>query len=114
MTPALRTPTVAHVAPLAVFLAFTALVPLLRVENPMLPWWRHAPEQWVYPMQTLTVAALLWLYRSHCTFAPMRGFAMAAGFALIGIVWWCAPALIWQKVSASVGTVPEWASWFGV
>jgi CAAX prenyl protease-like protein len=113
MTPALRTPTVAHVAPLAVFLGFTALASLLRVENPMLPWWRHSPEQWVYPLQTLVAASLLWRYRRHYTFAPMRGFAMAAGFALIGIVWWCLPALIWQKVSGAGGTVPGWAGWLG-
>jgi hypothetical protein len=108
MTPALRTPSSAHVAPLAVFIAFTALVPLLAVENSMLPWWRHAPEQWVYPLQTVIVGILLWRLRSFYTFTPLRGFALAIVLGIIDILWWCLPALLWQKLTAAGVTVPAW------
>ena len=107
-------PTSAHVTPLAVFLALTALVPLVAVENTMLPWWRHAPEQWVYPMQTVVVGLLLWLCRRHYRLEPMRGFMLATSFGIIGIVWWCLPAFLWQKLDAAGVSVPEWAAWFGV
>ena len=114
MSSALRSPTFAHVAPLAVFLGFTGLVPLLSVENTMLPWWRHAPEQWIYPLQTIVVGVLLWLGRRHYNFAPFRGFAIAIVFGIVGILWWCAPALLWQRVSVTGVSVPFWCEWLGV
>lgn len=114
MSPALRSPTTAHVAPLAVFLGLSSLVPLIAVENTMLPWWHHAPEQWVYPLQTLVVGALLWLFRRHYTFAPIRGLSLAAAFGVLGILWWCLPVLLWQKLTASGVTIPEWCEWLGL
>src|SRR5688572_30808428 len=101
MSSALRSPTFAHVAPLAVFLGFVALVPLVSVENSMLPWWRHAPEHWIYPLQTIVVGALLWLCRAHYTFPPLRGFPLAIALGIVGILWWCLPAFLWQKLHAS-------------
>src|SRR5215207_10132046 len=102
-------PAVAHVAPLAVFLCFTALVPLIKVENTMLPWWRHAPEQWIYPIQTLVVGALLWVWRRQYTFRPVRGLAWATLFGVIGFLWWCFPAWIGHRLEASGTTIPAWA-----
>jgi CAAX prenyl protease-like protein len=114
MTPALRTPTIAHVAPLAVLLGLSALVPLVVVENTMLPWWRHAPEQWVYPLQTVIVGVLLWRLRGFYTFTPLRGFPLAVIFGIIGILWWGLPALLWQKLTAAGVTVPAWCEWLGL
>src|SRR4026208_2205223 len=114
MSPALRTPTFAHVAPLAVFLGFSLLVPLVAVENTMLPWWRHAPEQWVYPVQTVVVGILLVLFRRHYTFALFRGFPLAVMLVIIGIAWWCLPAFLWQKFTASGLMLPEWSGWLGL
>jgi CAAX prenyl protease-like protein len=114
MSPALRSPTFAHVAPLAVFLGFTALVPLMAVENTMLPWWRHAPELWVYPLQTVVAGVLLWMCRAHYNLAPFRGFALAVILGVIGIVWWCLPAFLWQILTASAVTIPSWCEWLGI
>src|SRR4051812_24982777 len=114
MTAALRSPTFAHVAPFAVFLAFSALVSALAVENTMLPWWRHAPEQWVYPLQTIVTGALLWICRKHYTFSPARGFPLAIFFGVIGILWWCLPAFLWQKCTASGVALPPWTEWLGL
>lgn len=106
-------PAAAHVAPLAVFLAISSLVPALAVENTALPWWRHAPEQWVYPSQTLIVGVLLLMLREHYTLGPVRGLLLAAIFGGVGIIWWCLPAFAWQKLSASGVQVPEWCGWLG-
>ena len=54
-----RAKTVAHVVPLFVFLAVMLALPVLErtgfvVDNDVVyPWYRHAPEQWLYPLQTL-------------------------------------------------------------
>lgn len=107
-------PATAHIAPLAVFLLFTALVPAFAVENTVLPWWRHAPEQWLYPLQTVAVGALVFLLRGRYTFTPIRGFTLAVIFGIVGIAWWCLPALLWQKLSAAGVNVPEWCAWLGL
>lgn len=114
MSSALRSPTTAHVAPLAVFLGLGSLVPLVAVENTVLPWWRHAPEQWVYPLQTLLVGALLWWWRTHYALKPVRGLALAAFLGAFGILWWCLPALLWQKLTAAGIAIPEWGEWLGL
>lgn len=107
-------PTFAHIAPLAVFLLITSLVPLFAVENTMLPWWRHAPEQWLYPLQTVAVGALLWMCRGHYVFRPLRGFPLAILLGVVGIVWWCLPAFLYQKLTASGTVVASWGEWFGL
>ena len=110
----LSNPTLAHVLPLAVFLVFTSLPGLFLIDNTQLPWWRHAPEQWVYPLQTLVVGALLLVFRKHYTFKPFRGFGLAVLLGFVGIVLWLLPAFIYQKLTASGVEVPEWAEWFGL
>ena len=104
----------AHTAPLAVFIAISALVPVVAVENPMLPWWRHAPEQWVFPLQTLVAGCLLLLFRRHYTFTPVRGLVLATLLGVAGIVWWCLPAFVWQNLHASGIAMPEWGGWLGL
>lgn len=108
------TPGQAHTAPLAVFILLSALVPVLAVENTMLPWWRHAPEHWVYPLQTLVTGALLLLFRGRYTFAPVRGLWPAVLLGVVGIAWWCLPALTWQHLHATGVVVPEWGGWLGL
>lgn len=108
------TPGLAHTAPLAVFMLMSAFVPVLAVENTMLPWWRHAPEQWVYPVQTLVAGALLLLFRRHYTFTPVRGLLPAFVLGVVGIAWWCLPALVWRNLHDIGIAVPEWAGWLGL
>src|SRR6187200_2451956 len=69
--------TAAHIAPLAVFLLLTSLVPLVAVKNSALPWWRSAPEHWIYPVQTVVCGALLLFFRGQYTFRPFRGYLLA-------------------------------------
>jgi CAAX prenyl protease-like protein len=107
-------PTVAHIAPLAVFLGFTAFVAVVAIENTALPWWRHAPEQWIYPIQTIIVGMLLGLWRAHYIFAPFRGFALAILFGAIGIAWWCFPAWLFPRLASSDVALPAWWEWLGL
>lgn len=110
----LKSPAAAHVLPLAVFMLLNAVPPALGVKNPDLPWWRHAPEQWVYPLQTLLVGGLLAWGWKHYVFRPFRGFGLAVLLGVVGIVVWCLPAWAYLRVTEGGGTVPGWLEWFGI
>lgn len=104
----------AHVLPFAVFLLLTGLPGLLRVENPELPWYRHAPEHWVYPLQTVLVGGLLLFFRRHYRLAPWRGLGWAVVLGLAGIVLWMVPAWCHHWMVQRGMAVPPWAEWLGV
>lgn len=102
--------TVAHVAPLVVFLVILLPLPLIQKENAAVyPWYVHAPEQWLYPLQTVIGLGLLaWFWR-HYDFAPVRGLGFAVAMALVGISVWILPGhLFWQS-----GMGEGWWKWFG-
>lgn len=88
--------TVAHIAPFAVFMLFTALVPALAIKNSALPWWRSAPEHWVYPLQTIVCGVLVIFFWKNYTFKPTRGFALATVFGIISIVCWIVPSELYR------------------
>lgn len=110
--------TLAHVLPLAVFMAFTALPGLFQINNPELPWYRQAPEHWVYPLQTVLVAGLLlWFGTSgagHYRFKPWRGLGLAVLLGAVGIALWIAPAWLLPWFTKGGAAVPSWAEWLGV
>jgi CAAX prenyl protease-like protein len=108
------TPAIAHVLPLAAFMVITSVPSFVRIANPLLPWWRHAPEQWVYPLQTLLIGALLVVLWSHYSFKPMRGFFLAALLGLAGIVFWFAPAWYYQTLVADGVKPSPWWEWLGM
>ncbi len=84
--------TVAHIAPFAVFVLFTALVPAVAIHNSALPWWRSAPEHWIYPLQTVVCGALLICFWKNYTFRPSRGLVLATVLGIVSIVLWILPA----------------------
>lgn len=104
--------TVAHVAPLLVFMLLSSVVGLCKTENSALPWYISAPEHWLYPLQCGVVLGLLWWLRGHYTFKPWRGLAWAVLFGLLGIAVWVLPA--WWYVRAAVPTPPAWWEWLGL
>ena len=60
--------TFAHVAPMAIFMI--ALLPLdilkaigFVVQDDAAAWYRTAPEQWLYPLQTVATLVMLWRVR---------------------------------------------------
>ncbi len=103
-----RPVTVAHVAPLVVFMLFLQLAQFLKVENSALPWYQSAPEHWVYPLQCVVVAAMLIWNRRHYVFAPWRGLGLALGLAIVGIAVWVLPS----RFAVEPGT--WWQEWLGL
>lgn len=106
--------TAAHLLPLALFMAISALPAMLAVANPELPWYQQAPEHWIYPIQTLLIGAVLVFFRKHYTFRPWRGLWLAVLLAVVGIAVWIAPAWIYERSFTSPESVPEWLTWLGV
>lgn len=109
----LDNPLYAHVVPFVVFMLFTSLPDLFRIDNEQLPWYRHSPEQWVYPLQTTVVGALLFAFRKHYTLAPWKHLGLATLLGLMGIGIWILPAWGYSQLEARGVSVPEWAEWLG-
>lgn len=88
----------AHIAPLFVFIGLLSLSQFggLKWDHPAAPWWRQQPEQWVYPLQTVVVLALVAFWWRHYTFRPLsaRIVGLAAGTAVLGMTVWFAPSWI--------------------
>lgn len=107
-------PAIAHVLPLALFMVLSAVPDFFRVENSELPWYVRAPEQWVYPLQTLLCAMVLVLFRKHYTMAPWRGLGMAFVLGIVGIVFWISPALLRVTLIEGGHQPAAWWDWFGL
>ena len=93
--------TFAHVAPLAIFMI--ALLPLdilkaigFVVQDDAAAWYRTAPEQWLYPLQTVATLVMLWRVRQSISFAPHRGWLLAVVAGIVGIIFWIAPGYLYQ------------------
>jgi CAAX prenyl protease-like protein len=102
--------TVAHVAPLFIFMLVMVPKGWIEVENKLTkPWYIYAPEQWLYPLQTIIGIAVLAFFWRHYDFKPVRGLAFAVIMALVGIGAWILPGhLFWQN-----GMEEGWWRWFG-
>ena len=107
--------TLAHVLPIVTFLGLMALVPLLEifgfvVENDeMFPWYRHAPEQWLYPVQVIVCLFLIKKYWKKYDFAPLRGMIFAALMGVVGILVWIMPGYLFAEMDMDEG----WWNFFG-
>jgi CAAX prenyl protease-like protein len=72
------------------------------------PWYRQAPEHWLYPLQCVVVGAILLFFRRHYTLTPWRGSGLAAVLAIVGIAVWVLPSSFYRDGQ------PGWLEWFGV
>ena len=77
--------TRAYVIPLMAFMVFLPLNEIIAIRNPESPWWRQAPELWIYPIQVILCLGLLWYYRSRYSFVAPKRSAIAWA-AIIGVV----------------------------
>ncbi len=107
--------TLAHVLPIVTFLGLMALVPLLEilgfvVENDeMFPWYRHAPEQWLYPVQVIVCLCLIKKYWKRYDFVPLRGMIFATLMGAVGILVWIMPGYLFSEMNMEEG----WWKFFG-
>src|SRR5689334_21698359 len=79
----------AYIAPMLLFVLFFGATSLPRPSGA--PLWRAMPEFWVYPLQTLTSAAVLLFFRREYEFHPLRRSLFTIVVALLVFVVWIAP-----------------------
>ena len=105
---------VAHVAPLLVFMLLAELVSLFGVSNSELPWYRRAPEHWVYPLQCVVAGLLLLAFRRDYVLRPARGLNLAVVAATLGIAFWIAPGIAYDRLHLDGAETPGWWEWLGM
>ncbi|MEM7144340.1 MAG: CAAX prenyl protease-related protein [Verrucomicrobiota bacterium] len=88
--------TAAYIVPLAVFMAIQPLGGLFEIDHSGLPWYRSAPEHWVYPLQTVVCLLLLAFFWRNYEFRPIRGTGLAVVMALVGMVAWFLPSYLYR------------------
>lgn len=100
--------TLAHVSPLVVFLLCLTIPDLMALvgfdaEDAAQPWYVTAPEQWLFPVQTLLTLGLLVWFRRQYEFRPVRGLGLAALLGTLGIVVWIAPGFLFRSLEMNDG-----------
>lgn len=101
-----------YVLPFGIFMGWTFLLqlvaPLIAWDHPAAPWWRQAPEQIVYPLQTLTAGWFAWHVRRRVTWNwSLRGVWAGTAAGIIGIAIWLIPAIGARYLPESLWADPE-------
>ena len=109
----LESKDLAHVAPLFVFMVFFILLGLLESfgftsDRDGMPWYRFAPEQWMYPLQTFVVGGLLVFWWKQYELRPVRGIGFGVLMGVIGIVVWIAPGHAFRTLQMEPQWLLEW------
>lgn len=106
--------TVAHIAPLVVFQVLQLLM-LAGTNNPSLPWYVRAPEQWVYPLQAVVCGALAWWWRAQYRLDKpgVAGVLTAVAAGLAGIALWILPCEVFHR-GGFTGESAGFLKYFGV
>ncbi len=108
--------TRAYVVPFAVFMCFLVLGQFIdgaiRWEHPEAPWWRHAPEQWLYPLQAITCFVLVWVWRRWIKWDwNLKESCFGIVFGVLGILCWLLPTMVADRLPADLHTYfgePAW------
>jgi len=106
--------TVAHVAPLAVFLVLSGIMPFFHIENTALSWYKHSPEQWLYPLQTVLCFGVLGFFWHHYSFKPFCGFPVACLLGVLTIAFWILPSHLYTWLDIDDPEGESWWRWIGV
>ena len=112
------TRTVAHVAPLGVFMGFLLVLDMFRRffgwEHPAAPWWQHYPEQWLYPLQSIVCIVLLakW-WRIYEFRWNARAILLGVVFGAVGIGFWLLPTTLYDHLGMT-GEPEGWKKWLGL
>lgn len=110
--------TRAHVAPLAVFMAFSLVLEIVITwigwDHPVAPWWRRNPAHFIYPIQTLVVLGLLIRYWKSYDFRwSLKWSAVGVVFGAVGIGFWLLPTIFYDHWHLS-GETDGWLGMLGV
>jgi uncharacterized protein len=104
----------AHVVPFFVFLAFLLLLQFagswITWKHPDAPWWRRAPEQWLYPVQALVTIGFVVHYRCYYDFRwSWKGGLAGVLFGSVGIGIWLLPTALYDHL----GLTQDPTGWMG-
>lgn len=103
--------TAAHCVPLAVFLLLLSILDFLPAATAANdPWYIQRPRHWLFPLQTVVCLGLLRYWWRLYEFRPHRGWLLAAGAGLLGILIWIAPGYIHSTWNPGEG----WWKYLGV
>lgn len=100
-----RRKILAYALPMLVFIALLGLGSA--VKAPGAPLWRSAPEFWIYPLQTLLCAGLLFYFRREYEFQSWRGPIFTIAVALLVFLLWIAPQEFLHFPARLVGFNPD-------
>jgi uncharacterized protein len=82
----------AHVWPFLLFIGLLALVELLaRIFEGEGPFWTSHPEHWVYPLQTILCAAVLWWFWDMYEFNGLQRPILTIALAVLVLAIWISP-----------------------
>ncbi|MGB6219820.1 CAAX prenyl protease-related protein [Haloferula sp.] len=107
-----------QVIPFAVFMAFLLVLQLadafFKVDLPEAPWWRKAPEQWIYPLQTIIGLGLLIKWWGSYEFNWSWKWSMiGVVFGAVGIGFWILPTALYDWLGME-GEAEGWRKWLGL
>lgn len=106
-----------HIVPFAAFMAFMLLLQFMdafKWEHPAAPWWRHWPEQWIYPIQTVVTAGLLVYWWKYYEFRwSWKWSLVGAVFGAVGIGIWLLPTVMYDRLGLT-GETTGWQKWLGL
>jgi len=91
----------AHVVPFVVFMAFVQITLWMTLDNQYAHWWKRAPEQVMFPLQTLVVGGLLIYFWREYKFTPIRGIGLALVLGTLGIVCWLLPEYLYHRLGVA-------------
>lgn len=108
----------AQVAPFAVFIGFLLLFQLvggaIEWKHPSAPWWRHYPEQWMYPLQAVVCFVMLSQRWKYYDFRWSWKWSLSGiAFGALGIGFWLLPTMLYDHLGLS-GEQAGWRKWLGL
>lgn len=98
-------PLLAYTLPMLLFIALLGVDSVLK--RPGAALWRAHPELWIYPLQTVLCAALLFYFRRTYNLQPLRQPAFTLAVALLVFALWIAPQQFLHFPPRLVGFNPE-------
>jgi len=102
--------TYAHVVPLASFMGLSFLFTILCEsgfiwEHDVAPWWRHWPEHWFYPIQTIICGSMVVFFWKHYEVRWDKRIIFGAIMGVIGIGFWILPTHLYTALGFTEDTV---------
>ncbi len=104
-----------QVIPFAIFMGGLLLLQVaggfFKVDLPSQPWWRRAPEYWIYPLQSIAcLVVLIRWWRSYEFNWSLKWSFIGVLFGAVGIGFWILPTHLFDLLSL---TSDGWWKWFG-